>query len=997
MNDNQDIFIKSTRILSESSIDNPTASHAEQLKAIKQLKDAPLLEDWDKALLQGLRSPDSDIVLQTVEACIYRLHHSSDAEWQDRFMKAILDDCLFNLSGRSRRPHSSNPQQVTQHEQAAAQLIQAIDNYLRKHPLQMEHHRSRILLNAPKIKHLLAEQDETKHLKKKADLADALVEFQYALGKEDSRSDNMVAAELHLLRKIESYQSPKTSESTLRAYLKQDKQLPLENISQELFQNYRFLLNSHAKENAYKALLESMDNVIHWLDNIPWHGEGSDALVGEVLKNVRLRKPSWDELTLPVKRHLEAQLELLPGRDHPEDLLNLLRTKYAAFDVKKSEDILIRGLEVLLRCPIIRYRVNDLYDFINDPGKKQRSDQVWYAFLALVEKLLTGLADFRLVDQKVLGKEETKRNKAMEQILAPDKKLRTLLQQISLEETWIAASVRESAWRILLRSLPQERNDLYTKGLRVENGRFFVATLEEAAQQHQRSLWELLMTEWDQFVSVEVPTEERQARIKAIADYFQQTRVYEGVQNDGQIGPMLQLALDDQEQAVRQFAEQAIISSGYALELQRERQKRNVLQLSDEFTDNYQQVITFENRFSELSNQVNEVQTRRADHALQIQALLQERDCLVTEGWITTSNLQVDLGEVREILNKTLKEARRQLGILEELQQRINEELRHSRQAYRETEQLVSEQKSYERKLNNLRQQLSNAQSSLRQYQSEANAAERELSRLNNSFPSQPHIPNDPEEAQRVRREHDYAVSEHQRRVKKQQNTVNQLYRRINDCESEINSCRNGITQAENKFERLQQKINQIRTRIREIERQIEGLRVEFRRGQATWEALRSEINHLYQQAHAIEAKYTDEQQRTQRKVNQNTATYDNEQVALNQVNTQLQQLHTQVNATTEKLDYHKTRSQELRQAIESGQQNYDEVGTQADQQSRQADATGVSLQAREEQKTQKNQESGVFYAHGINKELETQPRPPTLEERPKPKKRSSPSQRTTK
>jgi len=992
MNDEQDIFIKATRILSsynnEPSVDNHTTIE----QAIKHLRDAPPLKRWDRGLLEGLRCMNSELVSQTVNACVYRLHQFSDAEWQDSFMGTILDACFSNLSGRSRRHTSSKKStgraekgRVNLHEQAAAKLIREIANHLRKHPLKMEHHRARLLTRARQIE----------HLEGKGDLADAVAEFQYALGKGAELSDNVVAAQLHLLRKFESYQSPKTTEPTLRAYLKQDKQLPLETISQALFQNYRFLLNSHAKENAYKALLDSMDNVIHWLDNIPWDGEGRDALVGDILKKVRIKNPTWDELTLPVRLHLEVQLELLPGTTHPEDLLNLLRTKYAAANVKQSEDILIRGLELLQRCPMIRYRVDELYDFIDEPGKRQRSEKVWYAFLALVEKLLTGLADFRLIDQKVLGKEEAKRNKAMEQILAPDKKLVSLLRKISLEETWIAAGIRERAWRILLRSLPQERNELYAEGL---NGRFFIATLEEAAQQHQRSLWDLLISKWDQFVSVEIPAEERQARIKAIADYFRQTRVYEGVQNDGQIGPMLQLALEDQDSNVRKFAENAIISSGYALELQRERQRRDLLRLSDERTETHQQVIKFDKAFSDLTNQASETQTKRADHALQIQALLQEREFIVTQGWINSSHMQVDLGEVGEMLEQALREAGKQLRSLTDLQQRMNEGLSESRQAYRQTDRLVSEQKNYEIKQRRLEQQLSQAQSTLQQYQSEFSAAKRELNRLNNSPPSPPsYTPSDPDEARRVRQNYENAVSEHRRRIYRQESTVNQLSRRINDCEHEINHCRNGIAQVENTLDRLQREINQIRTRIDDIERQINGLRVEFRQGQATWKELRSKIDRLELQARAIKENSAAERLRTLARVNQNTAAYRHEQATLNQVNAQLQQLYTQVNATKEQLDYHKTRHQELIQAIESGRQNYDDVGSKADQQSRQADATGFSLQAREEQKTQENQESSVFYAHGIKEELKTQPAPSTRQERKRLRRRPKSLQRSTK
>jgi len=975
-------FIQATRDLAlphESTLDVPLVSHKTQLQAITLLLNAPEEEHWDRSLLQGLRSANEEIIEKSAEACVERLKNASDAERQDKLIKIMLDACFLNLSGRSGNfAQPKENRRIAQQERAAAKLFQTITKYLKENPLNMEHHRSRLLAHGRIIERLNGQ----------GKLADAVLAFQYSLGTEAQRSDNLDATELHILRKSESYQSPKTKESALLAYLKQDRQLKLEQVSQELFQNYRFLLNYQHKETAGEAILLAIENLTLWLDSILQNRQHSSMMI-DVLKN--RAKHDWGELMLSTKRHLEAHLELLPGADHPEDFLKLLREKYNN-DKQQSEEILIRGLKLLKRFPLMRYRITEFCEFTLDSTRIHRKVVVWKVFFELIETLLTGLADFTLIDQQAIGKTERRRNKAKQSILSADKKLRDTLIKIK-EDAQVADQARELAWRVLLRCLPAERNQLYRQGLHDDNGRFFIATVEEAAKQRQRSLWHLLIRDWDKFVINQIDDKKRQIYIQTIVNYFRQTRIYEGIQNDGQIGPLISLALDDKDVNIRLLTENAIIEAGYETELQRERQKRKLIQLNDKFEENFQQVIKFDKQSSELSTALSAEHTKRATHTLHVQTLLQQRESIMTQGWIDASHLQVDLAEVKEILKATLKQAAREAENLKDLQRRMSSELQQSRNAYAETKSLVNEQKNCEQKIKQLRWQRDKAERNLQSAESELRSASNELNHLSNNWPSSPsYIPSDPDEARRVEQNYRRAYANHQSQIDRQEDHIQRLQHRISKYENEIYYCRKGIVETQETLENLQNEINRIRRRIEDIERNISGLRSEFRAGKSRWEALRRKINELENEADAIAHRYATQRQKTHSKIAQNERDINQQHSALARLREQIQALQLQWNQANDQLNQYKTLSQELNQAIETGREYYDNIGNRAKKESKLADVTGESLQQQQEQQIVEKQELLAFYAHGIQHEIAKQTAPPT---RDKHQQRRRPTRRS--
>jgi predicted nucleic acid-binding Zn-ribbon protein len=953
------------------------------IEAIARLSAAPPDDHWNRGLLGGLRSQDPEIVDRSARAVVERLARFAAPADQDRLIATVLDSCFLNLSGRPRLPSDDEgrrreTRRSDAFERAAAQLIRELARLLAERPLELEHHRSRLLARARSIAHLAG----------RGDLAEAVVAFEHQLGEGD-RADQRVAAELFDLRKFDLYTSPLTTEPTLLAHLARDHQLPVAQASQELFQVYRMLVAGQTKERARRALLAALGNLAHWLEQLPQHPEEKEVVLQDVLR-ARAGVP-WEELDARVCRHLEAHLELVPGPDHPEDLLALLQQRY---DAAESEDILIQGIEVLRRLPLLRRRSQEISAFVLRHGRRRRSAAVWRAMLDWVGSYLTGLSDF-ILTREALGRDEQRRIRALRTLLADDRILRDLLHRLASDEALeisrdpeVAREVREQAWRVLFRSLPPERRDLLEEGLLGHGGRLFYATLEEAAASRQRELWNVVLGHWEALFEGGRPAEERRRRIEALATAFGRTRNFDAVQDGGEdttgtedrLGPLVRLALDDDDPLVRQRVEEAVVAAGYALELDRERQRREILRLRDDLTTTNARIVELEERIARLVREATDTQLDRADCGLAIQAGLQERDLVVTDGWLTTTAIQVDLEEVRAALLVALAEAAEQLHLLHDLRHRMQREHRTAQEIHGAIQTLVRQQEQQEAEIDRLEEQAARAEGQLESARGERSRLQSRLAGM--SPPSRSSLSGDPERDRQAEASYRNAVARYESEVRDLQSRIHGLGGDIERCQRTIASCREGIRRAHSTLERLSREIREQQARIAAVRQRIAGLEREFRAVQRTCEAIRREIARLQGEVRRIEAEAEAQRRAQQARLADNRAQVEALQQRLDGIETQLHELSRDLNQTGDQRDRQVTRSQRLVQGIDSGRDNYERIAGKAERASAQADAEGFSAQQAAEQAVREGQELLVHYSHGVDRAVGRQPRPITRDER---------------
>lgn len=935
---------------------------AEELAAVRRLGTAPAEELWNRGLLIGLHSRRPEVVEATVKAAVDRLARLTDPEAQDGLLTAILDTCFLHLPGGRSRPDRGD-REAARHsisvEQAAGRLLTAVGRLLRNGTPELEHHRARLLARARQIK----------HREGWGFLAKAVVELQQNLATGEG-SDALVAAELGRLRQLDLYTSPHSAETALLAYLESDRELPLEQVPQELWQAYRILLAAQTKERAGRAILHAMDNLIHWLDATPQSPRAREEVLGEVVHMARLGVPR-EQLQPRLGRHLEAHLELLTGDGHPQDLLVQLRTRY---DMAEGEEILVKGLELLRRLPLVRLRSEELCAFILAPARRQRSAAVWEALLALVESLVTGIADL-VPSREAPDARGQRRQRLLGELLAQDRRLRDLLYRLATDRTQdlshdpkVDARARETAWRILLRCLPPDRVERQREGILGHEGRFFFATLEEAGRGHRRELWEALLEQWEQLTGADRPAEERWRRLRAVADFFRQTRDYAALREEaGGLGPLLGLAFDDPDGEVREMAEAALVETGYGLEVERERERRRLLELRDRLSESNQQVIAYETDVARLGQEAVTTQVGRAEQALAVQNLLQMREGELTDGWIFTSALQVDLEEVRVELLEAMRQAEQEMVLLRRLQSRMQQEHAAAQQVHGAVESLVRQQEQREGELQSLRNRLAHAESALARAHSEVLSLSSQYSSVSNNSPRRPSGTGDPQRDQAQLDEYRRACDRHASELRHLSSRIAEAKGDVQSASSEIATCRHQISAVQAELGRLQARIDQMKTAMRELRGRIEGLGRDLARQEATLAALRRRIERLAESSRELQRRQEEHARQVGSSLAANSRQVQETQSRLRDIQERLQALSVRLNQTGHLRDQQKTESQRLVQAIDSGREQYDRVAQRAVPESRQADVTGHAQREIHERELMDSQESLVQYAEGIH------------------------------
>jgi len=886
-------------------------------------------------------------------------------------------------------------------------MVKRLGRWLIEHPLEFEHHKSR----------LLARVAQVQHIEGAGALAQAAVEFQSLLAGESDRSDSRIVADLERRRKFDVYESPESPESALLAYLRRDSECRVEDVDEAVFRIYRILLNVQIPERAKNAINRAIENLTRWLDQLHWRGIDADSqIVGEMLDRARINTP-WDELSLKTARHLQVQHELLPGPDHPEDVLALLRTKYTSPD---SESILVRALRMFQELPLIRTRTSELCDFVlDDYSRMQRSVDVWQAFLELIDSMITGVDDFILSADALIhlpADERAERGRelqARKSLLKSDSEFRSLLYRLSTDRKLVlsadddtASKVRELSWRVLLRSLPDDclqqgggadtarpRLDYFKEGILEHDQRLAIATLEEASHLRVRDVWEIIEQNGGALVGSSVPAAERKNRLHAITALFERTRNYEAVANNGQsLGLLLKLAFHE-DRDLRTPAKQAINNAGYKAEYLRERQKRRLFKLRSELTEREKRVTELELQIGELSGSITEQQVERTDVRLRIQELLQQRDILVTCSWINTTRMQVDLQEIREALRAALEEQAKEERVLSKLNERMSDALRKSKNIQSKMERLVDDQRSNENRISDCEITISNKRERMHDIGSEKADVQRELAYLRD--PIEPPYSGDEEHDRRLKDQFRREVSEHKHARDRLEGTQRRLDSEYRECDDTIRSCKRQIEAAEATLEQLRHAIHENRQKIAEIEDRLSALQSDYYSGQARWEALRRRIDELDHQAQSIENRVEEERRSTMAAVNENESAVRANQDELNVIDHELHTSLNQLTQTSDERDREVVRCQEKAQAIDEGLKRHRRLGGEAKVRSRRANARGISLEQQLLQLTLLEEEQQVHYTGAMQEALEGKDAPePRTERRPR---RSRPIQRDSK
>ena len=880
-----------------------TKIEKEGLVAVKLLQKAPALECWNRGLLAGLHCGHSKIENATVTACILRLEQLTQIQDQDCFFRLLLEACFLNSA------HS-------------VELFNAIATFCNQQSGEREHYRSRLLARTRQIIQL---PDCGK-------LAQAVVHFL------------IPRPAVYRARQYETYMTLGSSQEALLAYLHADENIAVLDVPEELIKAYCGLLEQQT--HAHHAVLKALHNLKGWLqDLIPLEAEQRQILLQDAFRAAA--KVPLDELGVPVKQHLEFNLRLLPGKQYSGDLLNLLRT---CFVFAQREEILVSGLGLLSKLFLMRFRASEVCAFMMDASRWGRSRTAWQAFFELFKNLLAGP---EFTPPNHLEKTMAKRyQRAVKTARKPDQEITTLLHHISfLQENVLSHDaeleiwIRQTAFITLLSGMPINRSQLMCEALHTID--LLVPVLQYAADMHQCEIWQ---TFTENFASLFAQSESYMALIAC----FKKTRNYDAVRNSkGQKGPLLQLAMDQDDPCIQKSAVEALLTTGYALELQREQLKHELKDLSDELSNSNSQVMVLEEEITQLTKTMDDLHSQRCSLTLNIQDLTRERDLLTTRGWLDSAGLHLNLAEIRRKLSAALHAMDQHREEIKTINTHIEDQSEQCRDLQEQSQHLESLRDQHVDALKNYSKQLHQTEKKLSKIKLRINAAQDESTQLTDAYkqtPSGRHV----EENQRrliIRAqslsEETQGIVECQDRIKTYEHNIIQTRQTIDDLNDALFETNHQIRKMD--YDLKQQKNKSSSQRINRIE--LETIIASCQKEVSTYQAQIKQAGQ--QQVHIL-------------KLNQEKLEIARSH--LDQHRLQLHSLATKLHSTQELFNQKLNLCQELTNSINNGRLHYDQLADQAATSSMQANTEGLAMQVRVEAEAYENLKFGVVFAYGLKR-----------------------------
>ncbi|MBI4317674.1 MAG: hypothetical protein HY675_04220 [Chloroflexi bacterium] len=899
---------------------------AEALNAVRVLETAPPEETWNLALLEALDHPDEAVRSEVRQACLTRLQElAATPEAQDLFFRSLLSYCHFSQDQRTAEIRRG--------------LLSDITSYLLANPGQHEHLRTQVLL----LEQALQQMHHGVWFTRGA------LQLAKALAQDLERSDALAAAALADFHKLRAYTNPGTPEDVLLAYLIEDSQRQVTQVTIDHLRGYRSLIE--VQSHAPSARIRALHNLVGWFRALPNDLAQRTAYAAHA-RRAGVGVP-WEELPPLVALHLAAHLVFLPGPARSNDLLVLLRERYTH---SEGEDTLVAGFQALRYLPGVRQRLPELACWIGEDRLRSLRPQTWDSIMELLESVVTGIPVAKLDAEDVAAgdrppqhveREKRRLLRARQQALANDRLVRDLLAQLSTDEAYPVA-VRERAWKALLRSLPEDRRDLVQRGLAGDlaaNPALFAATLDVATERYQRESWEYVDRAWARLLEGDASTPGRRERVQQLCLVARALGCYESVsKTDIGVPPLILTAMEDPDLAVRDAARNAIIAAGYAAELEREGKRRDLERLRLHLRDLGEELVELERQFNALADQATQLHVDRTQLTLEVRALLLQRDLVNTSYLLRTTDLEVQLRGVLEKLSVALAKCSRCEAELQELSNAIDLNVQQLQSSRDEAATLAAETDGWDARIDDLQRQRARADQIHRDALSQLERLERDLRDRPGSEVGG---------VERLRRE------------------IREARARAHEAESTTRTCSQGIGEGQTALARLAEATAAVLRRAAALSSETETLRRRFQSGQAVRDRLRALIADLTRQVDELRTQVEDARNAHQSELDSTTSTLQSVRTRLDRIQEQLSETSGKMVATNDAIQRGRTEAQKTGAEIELGRQHYDRLLDQAGVESARADRAGRERQFAAERLTWENQESMLWYAHDISQAVE--------------------------
>ena len=845
---------------------------------------------------------------------------------------------------------------------------------------------------------------------------------------QENRLDAPVILRLNLRRKLETYCSPDSDRGTILEYLVRDSDESIEVLNLEWFQAYRTLMLVHDdKEDVIlqacrnlrgwlSQLPNSYEQRMAFMKDAERARRGTFDLVGrQVSLHLEAHtvflpgKRAEDDLLVHLQNRYNNQhdwavaaaglkvLRYLPNmRARAKDVCDYLQDKHqfhgdfwqAAFDLiehlitglpdvvptlQTEQDILSASLQTMLsQRPYLKPRIYPLLQVIRHD--KQFSETFWDDALRVMEQMVLQqpdiisevedwTAEVPVAELEQLVRRRKKQARARKTLLQADAQLRHFLYSLSHDANH-RPEVRQKAWRILLSSLPQERESYYREVLTRPSHELFMTSLEVAEQTMQRDIWKWLADTWQELTTPSAP--KRRERLAQVCQTLKKLRHFGMVSplGNGLPSPLISLALDDHDAEIRHLAKEAIGEAGYGAELEREEQRREAVRLRKELAEIENSVLELEAQGKALQRQVWEEQSKQQQYEQEIQHHLQNARAIVSQSYIATAQLQVELQDIQNQLSEELRRAKPQERFLQSLANQLAMQSKGQAKCQEELNRLVTRRERAEKRISNAERTRREAQQAIKEaYDKIQNISRRQP-------PTAPEIVDRDPQAERKRKKYQKECEkfkkEQQKEIKREEQARERAERRVADGKKMIREIRHEVRA-------LESGIEQVSHRRAEVEAQVQALRNDFSNQEAILNQIRARIAKLEHDSNALRARIREIQQKQEAERRQAEQNLASSKRRLSEVTNKIHRLSQSINQVQLDIREAQAQAQTLQERIATVQTRHQNLSEEALSASPQIDQQAAEAKRVLEWKEWETQESLIFYTHAIKDALKHQ------------------------
>lgn len=677
--------------------------------------------------------------------------------------------------------------------------------------------------------------------------------------------------------------SPSVNPSARVSLLETLAEEPVEEVPPDLFLDVLYPLRNQYDRDVEKAALETLTA---WISELPTNQSTDSATVRTDSASERATETA-DATTETETSVVETLESHLAGEreEVPESILReLVVSGYVgpaivewlvdAGEIEKRQTVVATAFETLSLIPGLRSHADALCEFLLDSPLEPTP---LHEGIELLGTVLLGLTPYQRTESPQQD-DHVRRVLFTDEELAVDETIRETLREISEADDRYPSAVRVHATEVWLSVRPPEIQEVLWEIDPEDIGEDQVVDAKLAAAAEHR-LVEFVDAVEDLWCAVPDDAD----RLEPLVDTLRALGTHDILR------VLLDPAFDHDEEAIREAARDALETNGYEAEIDRERQRRTILDRIESryetMSDGTETDREIRDKTSERFSLQNDRKRARAESA---EATGKSVDTMVSFR-ANGSAQMLKLAPLLQRLKELASEIEQLRSRISQTESQIREEHERAEQIADDIERVETEIREAEKEIEQKKKEKKRVQSDIEEVERQTiPELEREINRYDDEIrdhrraePTRPRKPTNPSErqAERYERKLNKYQEEHKKWERKldslgsertelqndldsARDDLSTLKRKrdnlgddINDLENKLNNFRNEHRDLCNRLDQSKSRISQYGTELSQLSGELEDL-------QQQYQAVKSEIDSIVAQLNRLREEATSERDR---------------------------------------------------------------------------------------------------------------------------------------